>query len=70
LVPLILVAAPSLVLIAPAVDTFFLMALPRPGNPDSDLAETVAVVIFLAVLTVALIASIARPTTRSSHNAA
>jgi hypothetical protein len=58
-VPLLLVAAPSLILIVPAVDTFFLMALPRPGNPDSDLVETIAVVIFLAVLVVALIASIA-----------
>ena len=58
-VSLILVAVPSLLLMVPAVDTFFLMALPRPGNPDSDLAETIAVVIFLAVLVVALIASIA-----------
>jgi hypothetical protein len=58
-VSLILVAAPSLLLIVPAVDTFFLMALPRPGNPDSDLVETIAVVIFLAVLVLALVASIA-----------
>ena len=66
LVSLVLVAAPSLLLIVPAVDTFFLMALPRPGNPDSDLVETIAVVIFLAVLVVALIASVAgQPGTRT-----
>jgi hypothetical protein len=67
-VPLLLVAAPSLILTVPAVDTFFLMALPRPGNPDSDLVETIAVVIFLGVLAVALIASTAgQPGTRTRH---
>ena len=65
-VSLILVAAPSLILMVPAVDTFFLMALPRPGNPDSELVETVAVVILLAVLVLALIASVAgQPGTRT-----
>ena len=55
LVALVLVAAPSLVLLVPAVDTFFLLAQPRPGNPDSDLVETIAVAIFLAVLVGGLI---------------
>lgn len=40
--------------------------LPRPGNPDSELVETVAVVILLAVLVLALIASAAgQPGTRT-----
>lgn len=59
-VPLILVAVPSLILVVPAIDTFFQLALPRPGNPDSEVVETVAVVVLLAVLVGALIGSAMR----------
>lgn len=54
---LVLVTAPSLVLLVPPIDTFFQLALPRPGNPDSDLVETIAVALLLAVLVVGLVAT-------------
>ena len=54
---LVLVTAPSLVLLVPPIDTFFQLALPRPGNPDSDLVEAIAVALLLAVLVVGLVAT-------------
>jgi hypothetical protein len=48
---------PTLVLLVPAIDTFFQMALPRPGNLDSEMVEVIAVVILLAALSAALIAA-------------
>lgn len=57
LIRLIMVAGPALLLVTPAVDTFFQLASPRPGNPDSEVVEAVAVVVLLAVLVVGLIAS-------------
>ena len=58
-VGLLAVAAPTLVVMVPPVDTFFQMAQPRPGNPGSEMVEAVAVAMFLAFLSVALIASAA-----------
>jgi hypothetical protein len=52
-----LLGLPTLVLLVPAIDTFFQMALPRPGNLDSEMVEVIAVVIFLAALSAALIAA-------------
>ena len=49
------VAAPAVVLSIPALDFFFQMAQPRPGNPDSTLIETAAVVGLLVALVVGLI---------------
>jgi hypothetical protein len=51
----LVVAAPAVVLSIPALDAFFQMAQPRPGNPDSDLTETVAVVALLSALVIGLI---------------
>ncbi len=56
-VGLLAVAAPTLVVMVPPVDTFFQMAQPRPGNPGSEMVEAVAVAMFLAFLSVALIGS-------------
>jgi peptidoglycan/LPS O-acetylase OafA/YrhL len=55
-VSVVLVAAPALVLLAPPVDTFFQMAMPRPGNPDSEMVTVVGASILLASLAFALIA--------------
>ena len=51
----LVVAAPAVVLAIPALDAFFQMAQPRPGNPDSDLTAAVTLVGFLAALVVGLI---------------
>jgi hypothetical protein len=51
----LVVAAPAVVLAIPALDAFFQMAQPRPGNPDSDLTATVTLVGFLAALVIGLI---------------
>lgn len=59
-VPPVLAAEPALILLVPAIDTFFQLSLPRPGNPDSELVEVISVVMLLAVLVVGLITSIAR----------
>jgi hypothetical protein len=49
------VAAPAVVLAIPALDAFFQMAQPRPGNPDSDLTAAVALIGLLAALIVGLV---------------
>jgi hypothetical protein len=54
---LALVSIPSTVLVLPAIETFFQMAMPRPGNPDSEIVETIAVSLLLAVLTAGLVVS-------------
>ncbi len=51
----LVVAAPAVILMVPALDVFFQMAQPRPGNPDSQLVEAIAIVAFLAALVVGLI---------------
>ncbi len=52
-----LVATPTLVVMAPPIDFFFQMALPRPGNPGSQVVGVIVVVILLAYLSIALIGS-------------
>jgi hypothetical protein len=54
-----LVAIVAFVIMTPAVDTFFQLAGPRPGNPSSELPEVIAVAMLLAFLTIGLVASIA-----------
>jgi hypothetical protein len=49
------VAAPAVILAIPALDAFFQMAQPRPGNPDSDLTVAVALIGLLAALIVGLV---------------
>ncbi len=51
----LVVAAPAVVLAIPALDAFFQMAQPRPGNPDSDLTAAVALVGLLVALIVGLV---------------
>lgn len=58
---LIAITVPTLLLLTPAVDFFFQMAQPRPGNPDSQLTALVAVSIFLSVLVAALVSAATYP---------
>jgi hypothetical protein len=52
---LALVAAPTLLLTIPAVDVFFLMAQPRPGNPDSEIPSAIGGAILVALLAAGLV---------------
>lgn len=52
---LALVATPALVLMVPAVDMFFQMSLPRPGNTDSELTAVVGGATLLAFVVIALV---------------
>ena len=47
----------ALVLLVPAIDTFFQFAQPRPGNPDSEILWTIAVPVLLLALVSQLTAS-------------
>jgi hypothetical protein len=58
LVRLVILATPTLILLVPAVDTFFQMAQPRPGNPDSQIVEVIAIAVALAVLAGTLVVSV------------
>lgn len=44
----------ALVLLVPAIDTFYQFAQPRPGNPDSEILSLIAIPIILLVLVVEL----------------
>jgi membrane protease YdiL (CAAX protease family) len=59
----LVVAAPAVVLAIPALDAFFQMAQPRPGNPNSDLTVAVTLVGLLAALVVGLVVPF-RPASR------
>jgi hypothetical protein len=50
-----LVAGTVLILLIPAVDTFYQLAQPRPGNPDSEILSLVSVPVALLALAVELI---------------
>lgn len=54
------VAACVLIVNLPAIDIFYQMAQPRPGNPDSELIPVAGLALGLWVLTVALIHTITR----------
>lgn len=45
-----LVAAPTLILMTPTIDFFFQFALPRPGNPGSEMKTAIALPLLLTVL--------------------
>jgi len=50
-----LVASTTVVLLVPAVDIFYQLAQPRPGNPDSQVLPFIAVPVFLVALSVELL---------------
>ncbi len=52
-----LVAAPTVVLLMPAIDFFFQFGQPRPGNPDSSIPSVAAVAFLLAILGGGLVVS-------------
>jgi len=53
----IVVALVTFVVLVPAVDTFFHLASPRPGNPGSELPFTIVVPVFLSFLAVGLVSA-------------
>lgn len=53
-----LVAAPTLILMIPAVDSLLQLSQPRPGNPDSELASVFAAPLLLALLAAGLIQTV------------
>ena len=55
---LLLLAGSSLLLLIPAVDTYYQLTQPRPGNTDSQLSEVMGVVAALVVLVIALIGTL------------
>ncbi len=52
LVGMALVSLTTLVLLVPAIDIFYQLAQPRPGNPDSEILALVAIPILLLTLVV------------------
>ena len=60
-----MIAFPTLVLVVPAMYVFFQMALPRPGNTDSQMVEVMAVVILLATLVGGLVASVSHRSSKT-----
>ncbi|MHC4340480.1 MAG: M20/M25/M40 family metallo-hydrolase [Planctomycetota bacterium] len=52
------VAAPTILLSVPAIDVFFQLSLPRPGNTDSQLTAVVLVPLLLTLLATALLRSV------------
>lgn len=55
-----LVALPVAIVIVPAVDLFFQLSQPRPGNTDSELTPVVGVAVLLALLAGHLVAAAGR----------
>ena len=54
----LIVAVPTFILMIPAMDLFFQLAQPRPGNLDSEVVFLISITLFLGLLVVALL----RPT--------
>jgi len=52
---LALVAGTALVLLVPAIDIFYQLAQPRPGNPDSEILSLIAIPVLLLALVVELL---------------
>jgi hypothetical protein len=50
-----LAAGTALILLIPAVDTFYQLAQPRPGNPDSQILSLVSIPVTLTALIVEMI---------------
>jgi hypothetical protein len=61
-----LVAAPTVVLLIPAVDFYFQFGQPRPGNPDSSVPSVAAVAFLLAFLGGGLLLTVWRSPRASS----
>lgn len=57
LIALAVVSLPTAIVLTPAVDSFFQFAVPRPGNPGSQLPTTIAVPLLLTILAVGLVHS-------------
>jgi hypothetical protein len=70
---LVVVGSITLVLLIPAIDTFYQLAQPRPGNPDSQIPAVVVIPALLIAMTIELVAAFRfgrgdPPTTRSLLN--
>jgi hypothetical protein len=57
-IALVAAAVPVLVLAVPLIDTMFLLAGPRPGNPGSELPTVITLAVFVAYAALALVTSI------------
>jgi hypothetical protein len=55
LAPAVLTVGVTMVVLIPAIDTFFQFAQPRPGNSDSEILPTVAVPVLLVALGIQLV---------------
>lgn len=63
----VVVALTTSVVLVPAVDIFFLLSSPRPGNPDSEMPVTIVLPLVLSFLAIGLIATrVSTPTTTGS----
>lgn len=51
----VLVSGTALVLLVPAIDVFYILAQPRPGNPDSEILAVIAVPVVLLALGIELL---------------
>ena len=61
----VLVSGTALVLLVPAIDIFYQLAQPRPGNPDSEILAFIAIPVVLLALVVELLRVFwVRPTKR------
>ncbi len=52
---LVVVGSITLVLLTPAIDTFFQLAQPRPGNPDSEIFAVIVIPALLIAMTIELV---------------
>ena len=52
---LVVVGSITLVLLIPAIDTFYQLAQPRPGNPDSQIPAVVVIPALLIAITIELV---------------
>jgi len=57
LIAVVLVALTTFIVLVPAIDIFFQLASPRPGNPGSEIPAAIAVPVLLAFLAFGLIAT-------------
>ena len=60
---LLAVATTTAIIAIPAIDSYFLFATPRPGNPDSDLGFMIVIPLLVGFLSIALVASMDSSTT-------
>jgi hypothetical protein len=61
LASLAVLTVPIAIVLVPPIDTFFQIAGPRPGNPDSELPAAIVVPLLLAILAIGLVQAASAP---------